>query len=336
MEYEVKENLRIYRFNVPQHGNRFLNQIRSFYAYERQVKKLAKQIKPDFIFASSSKLFSAYLAYSLSRSNKLRYYIDLRDLFAENLRSFIRIPLLNELVSRVVQHVFEQPCLMHAAHININSGGFINNIPANFKGSTSFYPNGIDDAFLNWKKDRATQEGKRIICYAGNIGEAQGLHHIIPVLAKKLEPWFTFLVIGDGSAREKLQKELKRIHATNVEWVLPVNRAILLDYYLKSDYLLLHLNDFHSLEKVLPSKLFEYAAGNLPILAGVRGYAKEFIEKEIKSNCFVFEPGDADSVVNYLQNTEYSLQSRPEFTEKYKRSHITSGLASSIVQCMYR
>ncbi|MBK9109312.1 MAG: glycosyltransferase family 4 protein [Saprospiraceae bacterium] len=334
LEFEQKDNLHIYRLHVSQHGNRFWGQIRSFYEFERQVKVLVKKINPDFIFASSSKLFTAYLAYKLSQRGQIKYYIDLRDLFAENLKEFIRIPLLNELLSFTVRHFFEKPCLMNASHININSGGFQSNIPKGFKGSTSFYPNGIDDAFLNWKKDSVNTEGKKLICYAGNIGEAQGLHHIVPALAKKLEGRFTFLLIGDGSAKNKLQTALDEFQVSNVEWHLPVNRDALLHYYLKSDYLFLHLNDFKSLEKVLPSKLFEYASGNLPILAGVKGYAKEFIEKEIKSNYFIFNPGDVDAVVNYLENDKYQLLSRPDFIEKYKRNHITLDMATSILQSM--
>lgn len=334
LEYEQKENLHIYRLNVAQHGNRFLSQIRSFYEYERQVKKLAKQIGPDFIFASSSKLFTAYLAYSLSQKGYIKYYIDLRDLFAENLKEFIRIPVFNEVVSFCVRHFFERPCLLNASHININSGGFKDHIPRGFKGSTSFFPNGIDDAFLDWKKEKVSDDKIKIICYAGNIGEAQGLHHIVPELAKKLEGHYKFLLIGDGSAKGKLKTELNRLHVTNVNWLPPVNRDSLLNYYLKSDYLFLHLNDFNSLEKVLPSKIFEYASGNLPILAGVRGYAKEFIEKEVKNNYFVFDPGDKDAVVQYLEKDKYQLLSRPDFIEKYKRAHITLDMATTIVQCM--
>lgn len=44
---------------------------------------------------------------------------------------------------------------MNAAHININSDGFRSSLPKEFKGTISFYPNGIDDEFIGWIQDLA-------------------------------------------------------------------------------------------------------------------------------------------------------------------------------------
>ena len=44
---------------------------------------------------------------------------------------------------------------------------------------------------------------KRIL-YAGNLGEGQGLHKIIPESAKKLEGKFEFVIIGDGGMKNDL------------------------------------------------------------------------------------------------------------------------------------
>ena len=45
--------------------------------------------------------------------------------------------------------------------------------------------------------------------------------------------------------------------------------------------LFLHLGAVPAFEKVLPSKLFEYAALGKPVLAGVAGYAADFVRAEI-------------------------------------------------------
>lgn len=49
-----------------------------------------------------------------------------------------------------------------------------------------------------------------IVTYAGNIGEAQALHKIIPPLADYLKGSHTFQIIGDGSAKHKLEAEIER------------------------------------------------------------------------------------------------------------------------------
>ena len=60
--------------------------------------------------------------------------------------------------------------------------------------------------------------------------------------------------------------------------------------------LFLHLGAHAAFEKVLPSKLFEYAALGKPVLAGVAGFAARFVREEI-SNAAVFPPCDVAGAV---------------------------------------
>ena len=327
-------NLIIYRVEVPQHGNKFLRQLLSYFYYQRQVLKIISSIQLSFIFVSTSKLFTGYLASRISKSRKIPYYLDLRDLFADNLMELIRVPILNWLTSRFVQYYFEMPTLLNATHININSEGFRKNIPEGLKGSISFFPNGIDDEFNNWQQDPGLNSTIKIICYAGNIGEGQGLDKIIPPLAKLLQASHRFVIIGEGSSKHKLIDQIEKLQLTNVDLIPAMKRQDILAYYKKSHYLFLHLNDFRSFEKVLPSKIFEYGSGNIPILAGVKGYAREFIERELKENIFVFNPCDVEAVRNYLLNEPYHLQDRREFVNKFNRKEIAGMMSDSIIQVM--
>ena len=62
-EFEQIDQIRIHRWKVPKHGNGFIRQIISFLAYRKQVLNKIGEQKYDLVFASSSKLFTAYLAY---------------------------------------------------------------------------------------------------------------------------------------------------------------------------------------------------------------------------------------------------------------------------------
>lgn len=327
-------NLIIYRVNVPQHSNQFYKQLISFYYYQKEVLKISRQLKLDFIFVSTSKLFTGYLACKIARRNKIGYYLDLRDLFADNLRELIKIPIVNNLVSSFIKRFFQRPTMLNARHINVNSEGFKNSIPLSYKGSLSFFPNGIDEIFSTWKQDMKVQESVKTICYAGNIGEGQGLEKIIPPLAVALKNTHRFVIIGDGSSRQKLANRIKEGDLSNVILIPVMKRENILSHYKKAHYLFLHLNDYKSFEKVLPSKLFEYGSGNIPILAGVKGYAREFIENELRDNVFVFEPCDVEAVSNYLRNHTYQLKAREDFVKKYNRKEITARLADSIIEVM--
>ena len=82
---------------------------------------------------------------------------------------------------------------------------------------------------------------------------------------------------------------------------------------------------------MLPSKIFELATFNKPIIAGVAGFSAEFINKEV-SNSFVFYPCDAILLAEYLKNSELNSHiDRHEFVDKFRRSKINKVMAESIV-----
>jgi hypothetical protein len=306
----------------------------AFYHYQKNVWKIIRNIPVSFLFVSTSKLFSGHLAFRIFKKRNVPYYLDLRDLFAENLKEYIRIPLLNSFVSNFIKYYFENPTLMNAKHINCNSIGFKSSIPVEFKGTISFYPNGIDDEFIRWKQNDSLKESPRIICYAGNIG-GQGLEKIIPKIAKILEASHHFIIIGEGASKTKLEEEIVKYKLSNVELLAAMPRKQLLEYYKNAHYLFLHLNNYKSFEKVLPSKIFEYACGDIPILAGVNGYSREFISAELGDTAFVFSPCEVDELSHFLLHSNYVKRQRENFIQKYRRTSIVSDMADSIMNSMF-
>ena len=151
----------------------------------------------------------------------------------------------------------------------------------------------------------------RSILYAGNIGEGQGLHEILPPLAQgAARARARFVVIGDGGRRDQgpcRRRSWLRPSITSSCSASPMSRPELIAAYRSANVLFLHLGGHAAFEKVLPSKIFEYAALRKPILAGVAGYAARFIEEEI-GNAAVFAPvmsrGGARCSFDSLQLTD--------------------------------
>jgi glycosyltransferase involved in cell wall biosynthesis len=158
----------------------------------------------------------------------------------------------------------------------------------------------------------------------------QGLVEIIPELAKKLEGYVEFIIIGDGGRREELEKRLKEREISNVEIRCPVERNKLLEEYQKADVLFLHLNDMPCFSRVIPSKLFEYAATGKPILAGVRAYPAEFC-KQFISNSSVFDPCDVSAGISALNALTLSTVPREQFVKKFSRQLIMDKMSDDIV-----
>src|SRR5690554_5062462 len=142
-----------------------------------------------------------------------------------------------------VLNTIERKVFNYAAHINLISGGFESFFSKFKKPNYSTFPNGIDVVFLNLPTSGNTN-GVKVITYAGNMGEGQGIHNIVPQAAKDLGETYLFKLIGDVGAKQKLIEEINRLELNNVEFLPPVKRSELLNIYNSSDFLFIHLNDY--------------------------------------------------------------------------------------------
>jgi len=330
-EFEkLEENINITRIDLGAHKNGFVDQSKLFFKFAWQVMKLVKKReKYDLIYATSSRLMTAFLGSLISNKQKAKLYLDMRDIFTDTLNSIFVKSKLRYIIP--VFKLIEKYTINSTNHINLVSKGFekyFKNINNNI--SYSFYTNGIDDVFLDYDFTKKKDNEKILITYAGNIGEGQGLEKIIPDMAKKLGKDYEIHIIGDGGRKKLLIEKLKDID--NVKLFEPVNRAKLLEIYKNSDILFLHLNDYEAFKKVLPSKLFEYATANKFIVAGVGGYAKKFIQKNIP-NSIVFEPCNVNDFYDKFKKVEkFDDINRASFIEKFKRENIMNKMAKEVYE----
>jgi glycosyltransferase involved in cell wall biosynthesis len=154
---------------------------------------------------------------------------------------------------------------------------------------------------------------------------------ILPELAKLLNSRVKFRIIGDGGQRKKLEHAIAELSLNNVELIAPVARDRLIEEYIKADVLFLHLNDYPAFKKVLPSKLFEYAAMGKPIWAGLNGYSAHFVRSEIVG-CKVFLPGDIADAIDKFDALELNVEPRVEFNQKFNRDNIMNQMVLDILR----
>jgi hypothetical protein len=328
--FEKIGNLEIYRIPLPKHKNGFIDQLFSFRKYFFRTLKVTRKEDFDLVFASSSRLFTAFLGRIISRGKKIPLYLDIRDIFLDNLQNVLKNPFFKWCLFKLLK-IIERYTFSKATHINLISAGFEPYFKQYSIPCYSYFSNGIDEEFLKMPISNSVPKGPFLITYAGNIGEGQGLEKIVPLAAKKLEKNYRFRIIGEGGMKETLIKELKKQKAQNVEIISPVSRSQLIEYYRETHILFLHLNDYPAFEKVLPSKIFEYAATDKPIIAGVCGYTKRFISENIR-NTIIFDPGDVEDFVKKIQKFKFSYEDRPSFKQKYSRKKINEQMAKSILR----
>lgn len=330
-EHEIKDNVEVHRIVLPSHKSGMLDQVKAFTAFYRQANKLIKNKDYDLIFATSSRLFTAFLGARVASSKKLPLYLDIRDIFVDTIKDVLS-PKITWLVKPLFSLV-ESYAFSKAQRINLVSKGFAGYFSNRYpKADYRWFTNGIDNEFLAVAPKTAVvsqQSSIPTVLYAGNIGEGQGLHTILPKLAKRLEGKAQFRIIGDGGRKLLLQNQLAGV--TNVELLPPVSRAELIKEYQNADVLFLHLNDYPAFRKVLPSKIFEYAALGKPVWAGVSGYAADFLNEEV-ANSSVFYPGNDEQAYNSFDALELGVQPRVEFISKFSREQIMTEMAHDIVE----
>jgi hypothetical protein len=322
-------NLRIRRIILSSHKSGFIDQIKAFYHYYREVNSKIKYNEYDLVFASSSRLFTAYLGYKIAAKRCIPLYLDIRDIFTDTLNDVISSSLVKMFLLPVLRKI-EATVFNYASHINLISAGFKGYFSKYTKPQYSYYTNGIDQEFIQSTTfEELLSPAPVIITYAGNIGEGQGLHKIIPQAANILGSQYHFRIIGDGGARKLLEEAIVQEKVANVSIEKPVKREELIEIYKRSHYLLMHLNDYVAFEKVLPSKVFELGAFPRPVIAGVNGYARLFIEQHV-SNTILVKPANYKELVDKIRNYNYKIENRETFIRSFSRKQINAEMAASI------
>lgn len=332
---ETADRTRIRRIALPPHRSDIRGQSRAFLRFAREAIGHVPSGPLDLIFATSSRLMTAALGAWIARCTRAPLYLDIRDIFADTISELLPAPATWP--ARFFFGAVESWTVRRARRVNLVSPGFADYFRGRYGDiPLSFFTNGIDDEFLAPPPRpvaRPPSERQIVILYAGNIGEGQGLHQILPGLARLLQARARFVVIGDGGRRAALETALAGVD--NVEMRAPMSRTDLLSAYQAADVLFLHLGNYTAFEKVLPSKVFEYAALGKPLLAGVAGYAARFISEEI-ANAAVFAPCDAAAGRAAFESLRLEDQPRPDFVAKYARNGIMQRMADDILSVASR
>ncbi|KXO83921.1 glycosyltransferase WbuB [Stutzerimonas stutzeri] len=328
---EEHQNLIVHRVALSAHKSGMLDQSRAFLDYAKKVVDLVKGKEYDLVYATSSRLMTAALGAYIARCIGKPLYLDIRDIFVDTIKDVLPTKIAWLMVPFF--SCLERWAVNSASKVNLVSAGFLPYFRERYPAQKfAQFTNGIDDEFLINQpsgEQKSVEQVLRVV-YAGNIGEGQGLHNIIPELAKKFEKGLYFRIIGDGGRRGQLVSALGKAGCSNVVLLPPIKRDELIKEYRSADILFLHLNDYDAFRKVLPSKLFEYAALGKPIWAGVTGYAADFIADHI-SNAVVFNPCDAEDASSSFYKLEVVTKPRIEFAKQFSRAAIMKNMAEDII-----
>lgn len=319
----------IHRIKIPNHHSGFIDQAKAFSHYFFKSLKITKHQKYDLVYATSSRLFTAFLGARIATKKHVPLFLDIRDIFTDTMQSILKFPL------RVLIPFFngiERYTIRKASVLNVVSQGFLPYFKPKKNCEILTSSHGIDKCFQKIQQNHVRENRliKRVL-YAGNIGKGQGIEKIIPALAYTFKDQCEFHIIGSGGQQKALNEACCDL--TNVKIFPPVDRQTLIRHYQESDILFLHLNDFSAFRKVLPSKIFEYVMAGKPILAGLSGYSADFLSNNV-SGCWIFPPCDVTQATNQLKQIlmhPSKIEDRDQFYEKFNREKIMRELSEKII-----
>ena len=129
---EQHEGLRIDRIPVPLHRSGLIDQARTFLAFALGVRRATERQDYDLVFATSSRLMTAFLGSLVARRLGTPLYIDVRDVFVETIQEVLPGGIAKLLLPLL--RLVERTTFRRASRINLVSEGFRSYFEARFPG----------------------------------------------------------------------------------------------------------------------------------------------------------------------------------------------------------
>lgn len=271
-------------------------------------------LKTDIIIATSPQFFTALAGRKLAYWKRKPWILEVRDLWPESIKNVEAVR--NNFIIRQLEKQ-EVKCYRRANGIvSVTEGvrqGVISKIPDKEKVIVVTNAANIDlfkpKIGTNEIREKYGLKDKFIISYIGTHGMAHKLDFILNTASKLKTEKVHFLLIGDGAEKENLKAQAESLKLENVTFVDTVSKEKVIDFLATTDLALINLKRSELFLGAIPSKIFESAAMEKPILLGVDGEAREIIEKYGAG--LYFEPeNEADLIekINLFMNKEVDLE----------------------------
>lgn len=246
----------------------------------------------DIIIATSPQFFTALSGRTLSFWKRKPWIMEVRDLWPESIKT------VGTMKDNPIIRYFEweeKKCYRLADKIVVVTDSFKkrleekNVIPnkieviKNGVDLTRFSPTAKDEKLL----EELNLKGKKIIGYIGTHGMAHKLDFILQCAANmEGKNNYHFLFIGAGAEKKNLLKLKEQLKIMNVTMLDPVSKQEVKRYISILDIALINLRKSELFTTVIPSKIFENAGMEIPILMGVNGEARQIVESYQAGLCF--------------------------------------------------
>ncbi len=217
----------------------------------------------------------------VSKVLRIPWVMEVRDLWPDSMIAVGAIRESHPLYKlfKRLEHAFYR-CSRHIVVVTYHTRELLiqQGIPPN---KMTVITNGVPDWITS--VDQADQQPKQTmkVMYIGNLGLSQNLGIVLDAANRlKAHEQIEFYFIGEGLDKEQLIRKARQLQLSNVHFIDGVtDKRQLAQWYLQADLGIVSLKKAQLFKSVIPSKVFEYAGLNVPIMLIGDGEVAEMIER---------------------------------------------------------
>lgn len=282
--YETTWNgAKIHRIKMRPRGKTPFGLLLNCYTFVAEGKKWVKKCKEKFdavyVFEVSP-VTVGLPAVAYKKKFGTPVYFNVQDLWPENVQIVLGInfkPVIG-VINRIVDKIYSA-----SDKILCSSQSFVENIASRgvARDKLVFWPQFCTEPKLEdtAKPDCYKEEFFNIV-FTGNVGQAQGLDLMVDAAAKLRDTKVRWFLVGDGRAREHLEKRVKEEGLQDViTFVGKVSEEEANRYIHYADCAYLSFQKNKLFDMTLPAKLQSYMACGTPILAAAGGESARVVKE---------------------------------------------------------
>mgnify|MGYP000380107659 FL=1 len=259
--------------------------------------------KTDVIIATSPQFFTTWTAETLATLKRKPWVFELRDIWPESIIAVGAISgdsKIFKFLEKIELRLYKRSSRVISVTESFKKNLIERGIDSK---KVKVVINGANlERFSKMEKDAALVEKynlkeKFVAGYVGTHGMAHKLDFILNSWPKN-NPDFHLMLMGDGAEKSKLIVLAKALNITNISFIPSMLKEDVPAYLSLMDVSLVPLKKSELFKTVIPSKIFENSAMQIPILLGVEGESADIIQKYNAGLCF--EPENKEDFLTKL------------------------------------
>lgn len=259
----------------------------------------------DVIMTTSPPLFTGFVALPFATLLDIPWVLDIRDVWIDLSVSlgFISKGGLAERLSKA----YRTRELEVASLVTVTTEETVNVLKREYGTETPYavVPNGVDVDSFEPREQKNIDDP--VMIYTGTIGHCQALESCVEAMSYIDDTSLSFRIVGDGDLRQRLEQMVTELGIEDrVEFTGFVSREQVPEMLSQATIGIAPIKADESLRYAVPTKLYEYMACALPVIAVGEGAIEQLVEA---SNAGVVAEDDPEDIAAHID----TLVSDPEW-----------------------